>query len=254
MSLINDALKKAQKQRTGDGPPLAHMPGVGGETASRIAKRDKPAGINTQLLRLALTGGGVLVVVVVGGVFLFRSLRSPQPSASPAPAAPAHATAVPLDKAPDPKPALAEATPSVAFRLPAAAPVDHAPVTTPAPSPIPASQAPSSSEAGHVTPSAPSSSEAGSAGLNTPSSPPPSAPPAAPTPPPQMDAKALTYIDNLRIAGIRAAGADSKVLMNDRVYRIGDIVDRELGLKLTGITANSLTFEDQRGGSYTRQF
>ena len=42
--------------------------------------------------------------------------------------------------------------------------------------------------------------------------------------------------------------------MNDRVYRVGDIVEHELGLKLTGITASSLTFEDERGGRYTRNF
>ena len=36
MSLINDALKKAQKQRTGDAPPLASMPSIGGEPAATI--------------------------------------------------------------------------------------------------------------------------------------------------------------------------------------------------------------------------
>ncbi len=56
------------------------------------------------------------------------------------------------------------------------------------------------------------------------------------------------------MAGIRASATDSKVLMNDRVYRLGTIVEHEMGLKLTGITANSLTFEDERGGTYTRTF
>jgi hypothetical protein len=70
----------------------------------------------------------------------------------------------------------------------------------------------------------------------------------------KLEPKAITYIENLHIAGIRASATDSKVLMNDRVYRVGDIVEHEMNLKLIGITANSLTFEDERGGRYTRQF
>ena len=42
--------------------------------------------------------------------------------------------------------------------------------------------------------------------------------------------------------------------MNDRVYRIGDIIEHQLGLKLVGITATSLTFEDESGARYTRNF
>jgi len=42
--------------------------------------------------------------------------------------------------------------------------------------------------------------------------------------------------------------------MNDRVYRNGDIVEHELSLKLTEITANSLTFENESGARYTRNF
>jgi hypothetical protein len=42
--------------------------------------------------------------------------------------------------------------------------------------------------------------------------------------------------------------------MNDRVYRNGDIVEYELGLKLIEITANSLTFENESGARYTRNF
>jgi len=64
----------------------------------------------------------------------------------------------------------------------------------------------------------------------------------------------MTFIENIKVAGIRASATDSKVLMNDRVYRIGDIVEHEMALKLVGITSNSLTFEDERGGRFTRTF
>ena len=68
-----------------------------------------------------------------------------------------------------------------------------------------------------------------------------------------MGPKAVAFIDALRIAGVRASSTDSKVLMNDRVYRIGDTVEHVLGLKLTAITAESLTFEDENGARYTRK-
>jgi hypothetical protein len=64
----------------------------------------------------------------------------------------------------------------------------------------------------------------------------------------------ITIIENLHVAGIRAAGEDSKVLMNDRVYRLNDIVDHELGIKLTVVTTKALTFEDDQGAVYTRNF
>ena len=46
----------------------------------------------------------------------------------------------------------------------------------------------------------------------------------------------------------------SKVLMNDRVYRTGDTIEHQLGIKLAAITAGSLTFEDDKGARYTRNF
>jgi hypothetical protein len=78
--------------------------------------------------------------------------------------------------------------------------------------------------------------------------------PAKPTLPGKLEARAINFIESLHVAGIRASSSDPKVLMNDRVYRIGSIVEREMGLKLTGITANSLTFEDDHGAAYTRTF
>jgi hypothetical protein len=83
--------------------------------------------------------------------------------------------------------------------------------------------------------------------------------PAAPKPEPaakagKLEPRAINFIESLRVGAIRSSTNDSKVLMNDRVYRLGTIVEHEMGLKLTGITANSLTFEDERGGTYTRTF
>jgi hypothetical protein len=46
---------------------------------------------------------------------------------------------------------------------------------------------------------------------------------------------AIQYLDNIKVAGIRASATDAKVLMNDRVYRIGSVVSGEMGLRLVGI-------------------
>jgi hypothetical protein len=69
---------------------------------------------------------------------------------------------------------------------------------------------------------------------------------------PKQDFRILSYIDKLKILGIRAAGSDSKVLMSGRVYRLNDILDYELGVRLTGIGATTLTFTDESGVVYTK--
>jgi hypothetical protein len=64
----------------------------------------------------------------------------------------------------------------------------------------------------------------------------------------------LLYIDQLRVMGVRSSGSDSKVLMNDRVYRVNDIVERTLGLRLTAVEPGRLTFVDAQGAAYLKNF
>ncbi|HEY4247583.1 MAG TPA: hypothetical protein VGM64_12040 [Lacunisphaera sp.] len=233
MSLINDALKKAQKQRTGQAPDLNKLPSIGGEAPARIAKRDQPPAFNSLVLWVSV-GATAVLILSVGGFFLIRwMMRSPgaqpavaatpakeivvaqiTPAAKVVPAPTSVQTAVPVIAAPTPavitvKPAI----PEVAVET---KPVEVAPLV-PAPTPV--------AEAKPVTAAAA----------------------------PKMGPKAVAFIDALRIAGVRASSTDSKVLMNDRVYRVGDIVEHVLGLKITGINADSLTFEDESGASYTRK-
>jgi hypothetical protein len=219
MSLINEALKKAQKQRTGDTPSA--MPAVGGESAARIARRGQPAGLNSLVLRISL-GVVALAVVITGAVLIMRSPSSAPVSTVPPPATTA-AVATPTASAP-----AQVTTPDTSASLagPAAAPaapvtVVFAPVETPKPvDPAPIQLAP--------------------------------APPKPVTA--KLDPRAINFINSIRVAGIRASANDSKVLMNDRVYRVGNIVEAEMGLKLAGITPNSLTFEDENGAQFTRVF
>ena len=70
----------------------------------------------------------------------------------------------------------------------------------------------------------------------------------------QQDPRILAFLDALRVNGIRPSPDDPKVLMNNRVFRIEDVVDRELNLRLTAIAPNKLTFEDDRGMPYVKSF
>ncbi|MCW5550492.1 MAG: hypothetical protein KIT44_16145, partial [Opitutaceae bacterium] len=97
MSLINDALKKAQRQRTADAAGVT--PPMPGESGGRIPRRGKP--MASQAVLLALAGGAVLIVLsVVATVYLLRDPAEPAPVTvaapvpQPAPAQPASAPAV----------------------------------------------------------------------------------------------------------------------------------------------------------------
>jgi hypothetical protein len=227
MSLINEALKKAQKQRTGETPPLTAMPSVGGESAARIARRGQPAGFNTLILRIGLGVAGLAIVVVAAVLLIDRKAAAPVPP-------PAVTTNVPAPST-QPKPGVSApaATPSPATAS-VAATTSAAPATTPSTTVVFAPvEAPKPVEPAAIQP-APE--------------------PAKPAVARKLEPRAIKYIESIRVAGIRAASGDRKVLMNDRVYRIGDTVEAEMGLKLAGITVNSLTFEDENGGRYTRNF
>ncbi len=230
MSLINDALKKAQKQRTGEAPDLAKLPSIGGEAPTRIARRDKPPAFNSLVLWVS-AGAATVLVLAVGGFFLIRWMMRP-PEAQLSASTPAKQAVV------------AQVIP-VAKETPV--PVQTSVSATTAPTPAVVTVKPTLPEVAVETKPVEIAPVA--------ATPPPveETKSVAPGGVPKMGSKAVAFIDALRIAGVRASGTDSKVLMNDRVYRIGDTVEHVLGLKLAAITAESLTLEDDNGASYTRK-
>jgi len=216
MSLINEALKKAQRLRQEE--PTPGSPASESAPADRVIKRSAPKSTNTMV---ALVAGGVVLVVLSVVVTVFLLNRS-----SDTPVAP-----------------VASSTPQAPILTPAITPEIRPPVIAAI---EPASAAPAVPE-----PTTPVSAPVIMAAA--PVEPVPVAPP-LPTADPQPDPRVATFVEAIRVAGIRSSGDDSRVLMNERVYRVNDLVDRTLNVRLTKVETDTLTFADANGISYVKKF
>jgi hypothetical protein len=232
MSLINEALKKAQHMRSeSQGSLQADVIAPGGSSQARR----RGTILSPKVLLLA--AGGVILLVsgsVAATILLTRRPSLPQPSGSQ-PVSPRITTPEPVVRT-APVATVGEA--AVAIR-----PASEAKTATivlppsfasPPPNPAP----PAFRPAPEVVPS-----------LSVPQPAPAPMPEAKPSTP-DIAAIMATY----RVTGIRASGNDSKVLMNDRVYRVGDVVDRTLGLKLVEVANDHLVFVDPQGTRHVRNF
>ncbi len=263
MSLINEALKKAQRNR--DPHPSIAGPGASDPLPGPpIYAKPRSHFAHPLLVALAtvgvcaLLGGGAYVWInrpaaqQAAGTSVVSVSPSGAPGAVPASAAaPAGSAssadpvvslstgvAAPTSSAPDAAPVASEApvisasaapasgAPAVITVAPAQQPAVAEPVVTPAPvvgSANPGVQPAATGTATRVTPSVPTENPA-----------------------------AVAFIEALRVTGVRASASDPKVLMNDRVYRQQDIVHRELNLRLIRIEPHTLTFTDDSGFVYTK--
>lgn len=219
MSIINEALKKAQRQRSTDSTPAPPSATPLQPLRGPIAKRTKTFELQGPVVRMAAGVLGVGVLLIAGVLYWQWKSLAPEP----------------LLLAPPKRAAVAAAKPEGSSQTTAASPA-------PAPSPN-AVSTPTLSAVVAAEPNVVVAKEVL-----------PKVEPVSPTAKPRSDPRILAYIDTLRVTGIRAAGSDSKVLMNDRVFRLNDVVDHALGLKLTAVTSHSLTFEDEQGFAYTRNF
>jgi hypothetical protein len=221
MSLISEALKKAQRARTSESAAPSSGGGISRHSRS-------PA---TQPIVWVVAGAAVVVsLAVVTTVFLLRP-AAPALSLAKAAAAPAAANT-------------ASAT--------TASPVVAAPIVTPAPKspePVPDIVATAPKPAAPPSPASRPTTTSSSSGR---------LPPSVPLPVPAGDARPdlriQTFVDAIKVAGIRSSGAESKVLMNDHVYRMNDIVDRSLNLRLVDVQTDSLTFVDENNVVYVKNF
>jgi hypothetical protein len=265
MSLINDALKKAQQLQTQGQPPpnpgvTPNAPAVtgSGQAGSPRASSDSDRSMPGQFFMLLAFGAGALIAVsVLATVYLLRRPAAPVVVQAPAVLSPTVAAAPVVAQAPatpiaPEKPALAPVVKAPALALPLSIPpATPAEVFAPAPAPVvtklpapPPTAAPTVS----VTPPAVSLPAVSL------SNPPNGSNPSNGFDPSKPDPKILAYIDALQIAGIRVSDTGSKVLMNDRVFRENEIVDHLLGLRLKKVESDNLTFVDERGVIYTKSF
>ncbi len=269
MSLINEALKKAQRARLED-QAAAEAIAPGGA----VPKRRQARSANTMVL---IGAGAVTLIVlsVVATVYFVSGDSKPAPAPTPvakstatpsptaAAAAPTPPASAPASPSPVPAPPSAPA-PATAAAIPSAAAL---PTTTATAAPTPATVptgTPSvpavadTSLAGKAatpttTPAASSARPATPAPVATPvAAIPPAAAPAGAPAAPTLDPRIAAYVDGLRVTGVRASGNDSRVLMNDRVYRVNDMVERNLGVRLVKVAGDSLTFADANGFTYVK--
>lgn len=219
MSLINEALKKAARLRAEEQADMVPpMPGGG---HGRISRQREP--IRTQTVVL-IAGAAVALIVVSAVITGILMTGKPEPKAAAAP-----------------KPTPVSIPTPAPQKVVVQVPVIALPPSLPSkPSPTPAPTAP------------PKPAE-------TPR-------PIASTEPPQAasqhPAAALQsrndliqgIVDRFHISGVRSAGADSKALVDGHVYRVNDIMDRSVGLKLAKVESDHLTFVDADGNTYVKSF
>jgi hypothetical protein len=242
MSLINEALKKAQRQRSLDAAPLSSAPS--GVAAAAVTTHVRAASHRRSYapvwfgLGLLVLGVGTTVVIMRYGI---DSGPAPAPvAARPAPVAVAVTQPVPVTTTPATARAPASPTTEAAVVLPPIAPIPSAPATPP-PSFVP-------------TPPA------------VVATPPATAPAAEPAPVAvepvniaalgETERAALVYsfLDTARLTGVRGTGTSARVLMNERVYRLNDIVDAALGLRLSAVRPNLMVFTDAQGKTYEKPY
>jgi hypothetical protein len=51
---------------------------------------------------------------------------------------------------------------------------------------------------------------------------------------------------------VRSTGPDAKVLIGGRTYKVNDIIDRNLGVRLVNVAPGVLTFADSNGVTYAK--
>jgi hypothetical protein len=248
MSLINDALKKAQKMRHEE--TLAAGKTAAGETRPDGGRSRVSPGM------IALISGGTALAVcavVLAGIVLMRSTRSAAPSPAPEPlqlavqetktqaAEPAAATrpvSTPLVQTPPAPSTIPSQDAGPLIALPSsmgAKPVAQEPA--PAPAPQPQQPAAAAQEK-------PSSAQQAPVFVFTQPEPDHSKPNPA----------SQRFVDRLRVTGVRKTSSGAKVMLNEKVYRINDVVDQTLGLRLIEAESDRLVFTDEYGHRYVRNF
>lgn len=227
MSLINQALKLEQQRRQTTHVPQAPMIG-------HMARRGQRS--NLSMMLLGITGMGLLLAVSVTAILYFgngyleqkeSSLASSQSSA----------------EAPSPT-STTKATPQTGEAEPAkAAPLENLLGTL--------SQEQLSTVQQMLQQQARQEQQAALKPQTPQQTEPPSTQSVEETPIAKIT-QIQDIVDAYSVQGIRKAGQDTRVFLNGKIRRIGEVVDLEHDLRLIGFTDNDLVFRTPDGRTYKK--
>ena len=227
MSLINQALRKAQQDRTPKRMPQpgeAPQPSVGPMPNTGI----KPGMIIGVLVALAILIGTIAGLVVV----IFQKDNSSAVATSPAPTEPVISALEPASPSPSPT--------SLPQPQPAANP---APTTPPIPAAenLPDQNVLEELRLAREAAEAKAAEEAAAAQR--------AAEIAAAAP----NQAVIDWLSEAKVTGVRMSGDNSKAVINNKAYAVGELVHYSLGLKLIVIQESRLLFEDANGKRYMKR-
>jgi hypothetical protein len=258
MSLINEALKKAQRQRTLESAPLSHAPS--GVAAAAVTTHVRAASHRRSYAPVWF-GLGLLVLGASATALIMRYGFTPAAEVQVASAGPSTAATAPTSSAPATAPAATarppEPEPLPAITLPPLNPTAATPRAPAAPaapsSPVAPLTPPPARPATPVAPAvaAPAKPAHVAAAPRPAPAPTPVAPVAAA---PDQAARIQTFLAEARVAGVRGQNAQARVLLNEKVFRLNDVVEPELALRLSGVHPGLLVFTDARGRTYEKNY
>ncbi len=227
MSLINQALRKAQRDRTpnrmpqpGDPPPAAY--------ATNAASGLKPT----------LVIGLVLTVAVLIGLVVGLSIAVFKDDVPAEPAAPA-----PVASAPEETPAAAPPTPEPVVQQ--AAPIE--PQTPPSAAPSVAQEAPPAPSVVEELRKVREAAEAAAVAKAK------AAEEAAARAAAKPSEDIIEWLGLAKIAGVKISDTESKVILNGEAYAVGEYVNFKLGLKVMIIQEQRVLFVDNNGKKYMKR-
>jgi len=244
MSLINQALRKAQRDRT---PPRMADPGAPSPTSIASASGMKPSVIIGLVVAVA-----VLLGLVIGLSLMLLNSRDTPAQAAPTPGTPS------TSSAPMHTPANTQAAPAPATAAPAADEI------TPAKEPIAATALPAKAagpatgptnllertetspvveELRHVRAAAESRAAAEAQAAQE----------AAQRAAAQPSQEIIDWLARAQISGVRLSANESRVILNGKSYLAGEYVHMGLGLKVLIIEEERVLFVDDNGKKYLKR-
>jgi hypothetical protein len=234
MSLINQALRKAQQDRTPQNTPASGPgePAIGSPPAS---PKNRQPGVIIGLIALV-----ALLIGLVGGLSAVLLKSGPTKPAAAADAAEASSTTASTPAAPT-----LPINPDTAPRTPLTEPSDNnPPKAEPAPAPR------QSEPATEKTPDAlieelRLAGDAAEAKIHAEQK-------AAATAQAQTP-KIIDWLTESRVTGIRLSPTQNKVILNGETYNEGEYVNPQLGLKVILIEETRVLFADDNGKKYKKR-